>query len=141
MKNDLDYYEKMEGLFVHNLSELSEGGDLYNLLTYPTVQGGFGMTIPLDTKHLVFGLNRNCSSNLILRRTKMRIYVDNSSRQWINKEYDYLNDVGISDKNIVTGCELSSQITSDNTQLTGFYGWLSVILATTDNNFVVLGAV
>jgi len=129
------------GYSVHRLPELNEGGDLYKFLTFSADKGGFGMMMPIDTKHLVFGLNRNCSSNLILRKTKMSIYVDDSSRQWINKEYDYVNDVGISDKNIVTGCELSGQITSDNTQLTGFYGWLSMICATIDNNCVVLGAV
>jgi len=131
---DLDY-------IVRRVPELANDGDLYQLLTYPTDKGGFGMMMPLDTKHLIFGFNRNRSSDLVLRKTNMSIYIDGDSpsSQWAGEDLC----IDGSDTKAIAGRELRGKKTSGVThsQTVGFYGWLSVIIATANSDMAVLGAV
>jgi len=59
---------------VHKMPELNKDGEFYQTLVCPVDKGGFGMIMPPYTTHLMFGLNRNKSSNMVLHKTKVQLY-------------------------------------------------------------------
>jgi len=64
---------------VYRTPDMAKGGAYRQLLTLPTQNGGFGMILPSDTRHLIFGIDRDGSDVMRLYKEDIGFWADDSS--------------------------------------------------------------
>jgi len=100
------------GIDINEHEDLGIGQPLQQLLTLPTSQGGFGLTLPPSTREVCIGMDRTNTgtyAKMPIVNPGIEVFPDNSSH-------------------------------THRQQTIGFYGWCNIGFACLDNGWLLLGA-